>query len=127
MGKLSDFDLDLSVGQAGEKLVEGLLTGNKTIEVKTDLKWKNTNNIYIETECWSHNNQTWYASGLSTTKAEYWAFVLEGVVLIVLTEVLRTAVKLYGEEITCDIEPNPSKGYLVQPGFILWVAKELAK
>jgi hypothetical protein len=71
MGKLSDFDLDLSVGQAGEKLVEGLLTGNKTIEVKTDLKWKNTNNIYIETECWSHNNQSWYASGLSATKAEY--------------------------------------------------------
>ena len=45
MSKLSDFDLDLSVGQAGERLVEGLLTGNKTIEVKTDLKWKNTNNI----------------------------------------------------------------------------------
>jgi hypothetical protein len=127
MSKLSDFDLDLSVGQAGEKLVEGLLTGNKTIEVKTDLKWKNTNNIYIETECWSHNNQSWYASGLSATKAEYWAFVLEGVVLIVPTSVLRRAVELYGEEITCDIEPNPSKGYLVQPGYVLWVTKELAK
>jgi hypothetical protein len=34
---------------------------------------------------------------------------------------------LYGEEITCDVEPNPSKGYLVQPGYVLWVTKELAK
>jgi hypothetical protein len=127
MSKLSDFDLDLSVGQAGEKLVEGLLTGNKTIEVKTDLRWRETNNLYIETECWSHNNNCWYPSGLSATKAEYWAFVLEGTVLIVPINVLRIATNTYGSPITCDIEPNPSKGYLIQPNFLLWVAKELSK
>ncbi len=46
MSKLSDFDLDLSVGHEGESLVNQLLTNGKTIEVKTDLKWKNTGNIY---------------------------------------------------------------------------------
>ena len=65
MSKLSDFDMDLAKGQEGETLVKELLTGGKTVEVKTDLKWKDTGNLYIETICWSHNNEDWYPSGLS--------------------------------------------------------------
>jgi len=114
MSKLSDFDIDLSVGQAGEKLVEELLTGGKTIEVKTDLKWKDTGNVYIETVCWSHNKEEWYASGLSATKADYWAFVLEGAVIMLPTDTLKTIVTIRGRSIACNIPPNPSKGYLVK-------------
>ena len=114
MSKLSDFDLDLKVGQAGEGLVEQLLTGGTTVEVKTDLKWKDTGNLYIETVCWSHNNENWYLSGLSSTKAAYWAFVLEGTTLIVPTEVLKQVVTARGRAITCNIPPNPSKGYLIK-------------
>ena len=127
MSKLSDFDLDLSVGHEGEALVNELLTGGKTIEVKTDLKWKNTGNLYIETVCWSHNNEEWYPSGLSATKAEYWAFVLEGATFIVPIAALRHAVTLWGHPITCNIEPNPSKGYLIKPELILQAIKELAE
>ena len=100
MSKLSDFDLDLKVGQEGEGLVEQLLTGGTTVEVKTDLKWKDTGNLYIETVCWSHNNENWYLSGLSSTKAAYWAFVLEGATLIVPTEVLKQVVTARGRAIT---------------------------
>ena len=112
--KLSDFDLDLSVGQKGERLVEQLLTGGATVEVKTDLRWKETGNVYIETVCWSHNNENWYLSGLSSTKAAYWAFVLEGATFIVPTEVLKQVVTARGRAITCNIPPNPSKGYLIK-------------
>jgi len=112
--KLSDFDLDLAVGHQGEALVEQLLTGGTTVEVKTDLKWKETGNLYIETVCWSHNNENWYLSGLSSTKAQYWAFVLEGATLLVPTEVLKQVVKARGRAITCNIPPNPSKGYLIK-------------
>lgn len=112
--KLSDFDLDLAVGHQGEALVEQLLTGGTTVEVKTDLKWKATGNLYIETVCWSHNNENWYLSGLSSTKASYWAFVLEGATLIVPTEVLKQVVTARGRAITCNIPPNPSKGYLIK-------------
>jgi hypothetical protein len=127
MSKLSDFDLDLSVGHEGESLVNQLLTNGKTIEVKTDLKWKNTGNLYIETVCWSHNNEEWYPSGISATKAAYWAFVLEGTVLIVPIEHLKHALTLYGHSITCNIPPNPSKGYLIKPDKILQVVQELAR
>ena len=127
MSKLSDFDLDLSIGHEGESLVNQLLTNGKTIEVKTDLKWKNTGNLYIETVCWSHNNKDWYPSGLSATKAEYWAFVLEGATLIIPITALRHAINLWGHPITCDIKPNPSKGYLIKPELILQTIKELAR
>lgn len=112
--KLSDFDLDLAVGHQGEALVEQLLTGGATVEVKTDLKWKETGNLYIETVCWSHNNENWYLSGLSSTKASYWAFVLEGATLLVPTEVLKQVVTARGRAITCNVPPNPSKGYLIK-------------
>ena len=127
MSKLSDFDLDLSVGHEGEALVNELLTGGKTIEVKTDLKWKNTGNLYIETVCWSHNNSEWYPSGLYATKAEYWAFVLEGATIIVPIAALRHAVTIFGRPITCNIEPNPSKGYLIKPEQIFQAVKELSR
>ena len=119
MSKLSDFDLDLAIGHEGESLVNDLLTGGKTVEVKTDLKWKDTGNLYIETVCWSHNNDEWYASGLSATKAEYWAFVIESGTLLVPTEILKKVVAQRGRAITCNIQPNPSKGYLIRIDDIL--------
>ena len=57
--KLSDFDLDLAKGHEGEGLVEQLLTGGTTVEVKTDLKWKDTGNLNNETVSWSYIKETW--------------------------------------------------------------------
>jgi hypothetical protein len=124
MPKFSDFDLDFATGQNGEELVKELLTGGKTVEVKTDIKWKNTGNLYIETICWYNTSSEWLPSGLSVTKADYWGFVLEGSVLLVQTEYLRIAVAQYGHPINCNIPPNPSKGYLIKPEHILAVVKE---
>ena len=69
--------------------------------------------------CWSHNNHEWYASGLSSTKAEYWAFVIESGTLLVPTETLKKVVAQRGRAITCNIQPNPSKGYLIRIDDIL--------
>jgi hypothetical protein len=109
----SSFDLDLKFGVEGESLVSELLTGGKTVEVKRDRKWYKTNNLYIETECYFVGKGDWAPSGLSVTTAYYWAFVLEQSVMIVPTDVLRFAVQEFGREITCDIPPNQSKGYLI--------------
>lgn len=125
MSKLSDFDMDLAKGQEGETLVRELLTGGKTVEVKTDLKWKDTGNLYIETICWSHNNEDWYPSGLSSTKADYWAFVLQTGAIMVPTEVLKSVVAIRGRAINCNIQPNPSKGYLIKVEDILDGLKSL--
>ena len=68
----SDFDLDLAYGQIYEKAL-ALILQDKKIEVKTERnKWKDTGNIAIE--LYNHNKKA--PSGLSVTKASYWATIL---------------------------------------------------
>lgn len=113
MATKSSFDLDFGFGRKGEQLVNELLTGGRTVEVKRDRKWFKTNNLYIETECYFQKTSAWAASGLGVTEAAYWAFVLQESTLIVPTDVLRYAVKEFGREISCFIPPNQSKGFLI--------------
>ena len=123
--KNSSFDLDFSYGKGGENLVEQLLTGGKTVEVKRDRKWWSTNNVYIEVECWYLSSQSWEPSGLSVTKADYWAFVLEKGVVMIPTDHLHYAVKNFGRQITCEIPPNRSKGFLITVEDLLTAMREL--
>jgi hypothetical protein len=125
MTKLSDFDLDYSYGLQGENLVDQLLNGAKTVEVKRDRRWWDTGNIYIEVSCWYNTSQSWEDSGLSVTQAKYWAFVLESGVILVPTNHVKYAVKVFGRAITCDIEPNRSRGYLIKAEDLLTAMKEL--
>jgi len=112
--KNSDWDLDFRFGQAGEVLVNSLLTAPiETVEVKTDRRWKETGNLYIEVYCWSPNTEGWYPSGLSTTKATHWSFVLEGAVLTFPVLVVKDACIKFGRQINCEIPPNQSRGYLI--------------
>jgi len=119
---LSDFDLDLKAGQLGEASVANILSID-TVEVKTDFKWKQTGNLYIETECWYNGRSAWGPSGLSVTKATHWAFNLEGIIVVVETETLKKVCELFGRPIECNIEPNPTKGVLIRPEDILQYKK----
>ena len=68
----SNFDIDLKFGQIYEKSL-ALILQDKQIEVKTERdKWKETGNIAIE--IFNHNKGK--PSGLSVTKANYWATIL---------------------------------------------------
>lgn len=125
MSKLSDFDLDYSFGLEGENLVNELLTGGKTVEVKRDRKWWDTGNIFIEVQCWYNASKSWEDSGLTVSKADYWAFVLESGVIIVPINHVKYAVKVFGKRIECTIEPNNSRGYLITAKDLIKAMKEL--
>lgn len=125
MANKSSFDLDFSYGRKGEQLVEDLLTDGKRVEVKRDRKWHLTGNVYIETECFFTKNNEWAPSGLSVTEAEYWAFVLKKTVLMLPTNVLWYAVKNFGRDITCEIPPNLSRGYLVKVVDLIEATKQV--
>lgn len=118
--KRSDWDLDFRFGQYGEQTVANLV---ETIEVKSDRRWKDTGNLYIETQCWSHNNKCWYQSGINATKASHWAFNLEGLIIIVEVEKIRNAISLFGREIKCEIPPNYSVGFLITVDDLLRIAR----
>ena len=67
---LSDWDIDLRDGLAGEKTVADLLKA-QTIEFKTDRRWYQTGNVYIEMQCWYQKEQAYRPSGINVTKASH--------------------------------------------------------
>ena len=111
---LSDWDIDLRFGQEGEVLVNGLLTAPiDTVEVKRDRRWKDTGNIYIETECWSDELGHWYSSGITSTKASHWSFVLESAVLTIPTDTIRKAITIYGIKREMNRPEYSTKGFTI--------------
>jgi hypothetical protein len=116
--KDSNWDLDYRAGLEGESKVADLLHMD-TIEVKTDKRWVETGNLYIETECWYVNDDAWKPSGIRVSQATHWAFVLEDSVLIVPLHRLKEIIWESGRPITCNIPPNPSRGYLITPGALM--------
>jgi hypothetical protein len=124
MTNLSSFDLDFGYGRQGETLVEELLNGGRTVEVKRDRKWHITNNLYVEVECWYMKSGSWQPSGLMVTEASHWAFVLEQSVFIIPTHLLKKGITEFGRQISCEIPPNKSKGYLITVEDLLTITRK---
>lgn len=105
----SNFEHDLSIGQLGEKGL-GQLLDNSKIEVKTDLKASDTGNVFIEYESRKK------PSGISTTKADWYAFILSKEnIIIIKTSKLKMICREYLFSYR-DIEGgdnNTSKGILL--------------
>jgi len=126
MGNKSDWDLDLRFGQEGEVAANALLTAPiETVEVKRDRRWKETGNLYIETECWSDVLACWYASGISTTKASHWSFILEDSVLTVPTERVSKAVAFYGVRREMNRPEYSTKGFTITVADLLKVPQSV--
>ena len=106
----SDFAFDLKMGQDEEIWLADLLRG-KTVEVKRDYIASRTGNLFVE---FSSRGK---ASGLATTRADFWAFILDGErVVIVPTEYLQqVARQAYSEGRTVrGGDNNTSEGVLVK-------------
>lgn len=92
-----DFKLDLPEGEAGERLTKEILTGERgTVEVKRDWYVSFSGNVAIEFKCRGR------PSGIATSTATWWAFVLDGakyghevVVLIKRTRLRELAREFY--------------------------------
>jgi hypothetical protein len=118
MLKNSNWDLDLRAGEAGESKLADLLHMD-TIEVKTDRKWKETGNLFIEESCFQQSTQSWEPSGIAISKATHWGFILDGSVVIVTRDHLINVVADYGKPIENKQMPNPSKGHLITPAQLI--------
>ena len=83
-----DFDLNLAEGLSGESELSTIL---ETVEVKTDFLTNETGNVAVEYESRGE------PSGISTTKAKYWAFKLVnmGVIVLIETSKLKAICRQY--------------------------------
>jgi hypothetical protein len=89
----NDFRYDLEIGKEGETLVHKILS-EKKLEVKRDSWTGRTGNLAIEYE--SRGNP----SGIATTEADYWVFVLsreyeDKVIIIIETDRLKDVARKY--------------------------------
>ena len=126
------WDIDLSVGKYGENLLLDILKqSGDYIEVKTDLQWQRTGNIFVETECFYVNENKVKPSALNTSEAEYYAFVLPWnskppMIKLIPTELLKKVVKARGKLIPANQDgPNPTEGYLIKLDDIEYYLREL--
>lgn len=119
----SNWDIDLRHGKDGENMVANLLS-IETVEVKNDRRWSETGNVYIETDCYYQNSMAWEPSGITTSKASHWAFVLDDVAVILPLERLKKIVERFGRPITCNIPPNFSRGFLISVVELMAVIKD---
>ena len=77
MKQNNDFRYDLEVGKLHEKWLGDLLE-SKTIEVKRDFMASQTGNVFVEFFCRDK------PSGISTTEAAFWAFILADKTVVLL-------------------------------------------
>ena len=124
------FDIDLERGRTGELFVldicHMLAKRSATIEVKTDDRYADTGRLYVEHECRGRDG-VWRPSGLVTTKAKLWAFVVnkQTGVLIYDTEWLRRAVSFaqhLGNKAEHPKGETPTKGICVGPNHFFLTA-----
>ena len=104
-----DFRWDLKVGQLFEDELANILE-RKTIEVKTDFMASQTGNVFVEFFC---RNKP---SGIATTQADYWAFILgEKTVVLLPTERLKVLAREAHKagQIAKGGDSGASKGVLV--------------
>lgn len=106
-----DWDLDYSAGKHAENAVDtahgAFLQGRG--EVKYDRVARRTNRVYIETHC--KTARGWQRSGISVTKADFWAFVLDDAnhaMLIVSTAKIRNLGLRASTEGLCVEQPRGS-------------------
>lgn len=115
-GNVPGYDLDRAVGAAGERLTAetARLLAEGRVEVKTDVRALDTGNVYLEHA--SIIAGAWAPSGIVTTEAEVWAFVVGPVLITVPVSHLRAlrsealAAMRFAE---CSTGENPTKGVLV--------------
>lgn len=107
-GYQPDWDIDLSIGKAGERKVLAIADAwtEGRVEVKTDTRAATTGNLYVEFECKGR------ASGINTTKADAWAFVVGEVIIIIPTKALRAATSNM-RWVAMNRGSHPTRGYLV--------------
>jgi hypothetical protein len=70
-----------------------LLRPLDTVEVKRDSRAPETGNVFVETRQMGPGGSEWRPSGISSTTASLWAFVLpNGVTIVAPPEVIRAAI-----------------------------------
>ena len=124
MKETANFGDSLRYGQLGEQLLTDIAAGyirdgEDVVEVKTDWLVSKSSNVYVE--CESRGKP----SGLATSAADYWAFILDGelynreVIVILSRERLEEIIRSSGKRKVKGGDKNTSWGWNIPVTFLL--------
>lgn len=124
------FDIDYALGHQGELYVQDIVRslGTDRIEVKTDERAMQTGRVFVEYQCKKLGG--WASSGIATTQAEFWAFVVGGDTIVVcpmwrLKDAARRVWKSQpGLRVECVRGSHPTRGVAIP---LKWLFAELYK
>ena len=108
-------------------VIDGMATGST--EVKTDRRFVETGNVFIEYEC--RKRGRYEPSGIFTTNAEWWFFYLAPlpggftVSTWALADMVRKEIAA-GRTVECRDGSNPTHGVVLQPARILYLLRRAA-
>lgn len=113
-----DFDIANAVGTQGELLVGDLRRSLRdgAVEVKTDTRFVETGNIYVETAC-QYPSRGWQPSGIANPDTcSTWVYVLRdtGVAVVFDRDVLRgLAQSQLARPSRCQVDHHSTQGVLL--------------
>lgn len=120
-----DWDIDKARGEEAEQLIRRYRTAmaTGTAEVKRDDRAAETGRVYVEYECQTANG--WMPSGIQTTKAAQWFWLLYDMRVIVGMPVwlLRNIAQKSGRPAECKVGSHPTRGLTVPVDKLLTEAR----
>lgn len=115
-----EWDINAAFGDVGEHTVRALLD-DPTVEVKR--KRLHDLAFYVEQQCDFGGRGQYRDSGITISRAEYWAYVIgeSGIVVLLPTRIVRDAItQPSARAVNCAQDPQyPTRGKLVNLAAIL--------
>jgi len=123
------FDLTYQLGLGAERVVDAFFKGDKAnIEVKRDMRWLDTGNLFIETHCYYQQSGKYEESGILVTTATSWVFVMGQAKLAIPPDVILTLIKRPdSKRVPNNNGLNPTWGNLLNVASTLKYLQELGR
>jgi len=121
-----NWDIDREIGEQAEVWVSDIRRAMErgSVEVKRDTRAMSTGNLYVEYEC--RRGGVYQPSGIQTTKADAWVFVVveNELALVIETAALRRICSHSAIRRAEETDgSHPTKGYLLPMTYIVRPAR----
>ena len=123
------YDLTKKLGDEAERVVDKFFTQPIVyIEVKRDMRWCETGNIFVETHCFYQESGKWEESGILVTTATSWVYVIGQSKWVIPPHVLLTLIRRPNTKRAFNPDKkNPSWGSLLKLTTTLAYLQELER
>jgi hypothetical protein len=114
-GAFSNYDKKYEQGEIAEARLDAMFKGKVAFEIKSDQKWIDTGNIFVEVRGFKASKGGWVPSGIydPDLEVEIFAYEFSGFWIWGPPEAWKYAVETQGVRVPGGDESNPTEGVLL--------------